>query len=500
VHLHHRGPDSAPTPSPAVADRLAGTWGPYLFREVFLDRLSAAGSWSSVPIGVTLASGDMSQSDAAASEAALADALRELGWHVRAPADPREDDPGPDAAADVLVITAAEGSDSPMDRGAAVRVAIVRGDIGGWLAQPWFDDLDVVLVADEELRETVERRSARVATLATTTDASRLAREVADAVSAWTAAPRLVLVQGAGTRERAATWGDSFFARALQRQLEGRGAPTSLTVLDEVASPRAARADAAIDLFGSGHRTTRPGQLNVLWVISHPDRVTTALCDRFDLLFAASRWFAEDLARRLGRPVIPLLQATDPERFQPDASGPHHELLFVGNSRNVRRQILDDLAGTGRDLAVYGRNWTPALLDPRYLRGEWIPNDELGRYYSSAAIVLADHWPDMRDEGFIANRVFDAAATGAFVISDFLPELEAELDGGVVAYRTADELTSLVDRFLADPGARRAHAERARSAVLARHTFGHRADVIVRELSAALADRRPRALAVPVAR
>ena len=384
VHLLHRGLDSAPTPSPAVAERLAGAWGPYLFREVFLDRLSTTGRWSSVPISATLASGDGSEADGKARTSALAEGLREIGWQVR----------GPGVADDVLVITDAAAS-AATKRSAAVRVAIVRGDIEGWLARPWFDDLDVVLVADEQLREAVERRSTRVATVATMTDAGQLARIVADAVAAWTAGPRYVLVQGAETWERAATWGDSFFARSLQRQLERRGARTSVTVLDDVASPRAARADAAIDLFGSGLRTTRPGQLNVLWIISHPDRVTTELCGRFDLLFAASRWFAEDLARRLGRPVIPLLQATDPERFQPDASGPHHGLLFVGNSRNVRRQILEDLAGTERDLAVYGRNWTPALLDPQFLRGEWIPNNELGRYYSSAAIVLADHWPDI---------------------------------------------------------------------------------------------------------
>jgi spore maturation protein CgeB len=224
------------------------------------------------------------------------------------------------------------------------------------------------------------------------------------------------------------------------------------------------------------------------------------MCDRYDLLFAASRWFADDLAVRLGRPVIPLLQATDPERFHPGGSGPRHELLFVGNSRGVRRQILDDLRDTPHDLAVYGRNWSPSLLDPRHLRGEWVANDELAGYYAQAAIVLADHWPDMRDEGFIANRIFDAAAAGAFVISDDLPELEAEFDGGVVAYRDAVELKSLVDRFLADPVARLDHAGPARSAVLARHTFGHRADVIVREVSAAIADRQRRAPAVPVVR
>ena len=110
-----------------------------------------------------------------------------------------------------------------------------------------------------------------------------------------------------------------------------------------------------------------------------------------------------------------LHQATDPERFHPDPTGPAHELLFVGSSRKVRRRILADLAGTSRDVAVYGGGWTPELLDPHRLRGEWIPNDQLRRYYSSAGIVLCDHYDDMRDEGFISNRAYDALACGAFV-------------------------------------------------------------------------------------
>ena len=89
-------------------------------------------------------------------------------------------------------------------------------------------------------------------------------------------------------------------------------------------------------------------------------------------------------------PFCALHQATDPDRFHPEAGGPPHELLFVGNSRHRRRAILDALAGTTHDLAVYGGNWTADLLDLRYLRGEWIPNDGLRRHYSSADIVLND--------------------------------------------------------------------------------------------------------------
>lgn len=511
-----RRPAAAPAPDPAASGQDAPTSDPARFRDVVLDRLSGASPRSSAPLKAVILpgnpSGDVRRQGATdgktarASSEGLGDALQALGWSVRDGTEagvPAGHRPAPDDVALFMDPTV-----RPADAGQAIRVALVGGDVDRWLAQPWFDDLDVVLAGDEAIGAAIERDSTRVSrvapgmasTSAGTGSAAALAAQVAGAVAEWAAARRYALILGADSWQRALTWGDTFFARALQRQLERRGVPTLLAVLSEAGGPRVARSDVVVDLFGSGSRPTRPAQLNVLWIISHPDRVSTEMCERYDLLFAASTWFADDLSVRLGRPVIPLLQATDPERFHPGAPGPRHELLFVGNSRGVRRQILDDLRGTQHDLAVYGRNWSPSLLDPRHLRGEWVANDKLVGYYAQAAIVLADHWPDMRDEGFIANRIFDAAAAGAFVISDDLPELEAELDGGVVAYRDATELNALVDRFLADPDARREHAARARSAVLARHTFGHRADVIVHEVSAAIEDRRRHTPPMPVVR
>jgi O-antigen biosynthesis protein len=118
----------------------------------------------------------------------------------------------------------------------------------------------------------------------------------------------------------------------------------------------------------------------------------------------------------------------------------------------------------------------------RYVRGEWIDNDELRRYYSAADIVLADHWEDMRDEGFIANRVFDALASGAFVVSDRVRDMDHVLDGGVATFGDPGEVPPLVERYLADPDARRELAARGRAAVLARHTFDHRAAAIIAEI------------------
>ena len=89
--------------------------------------------------------------------------------------------------------------------------------------------------------------------------------------------------------------------------------------------------------------------------------------------------------------------------------------------------------------------------------------------------MLNDHWDDMRAEGFISNRLYDALACGAFVISDHIDGIEAEFDDAVVTYESPAELEALIDRYLADPDERRRRGDRGRAAVLERHTFDARA-------------------------
>lgn len=316
---------------------------------------------------------------------------------------------------------------------------------------------------------------------------ARRAEEFRARLLDWVEARRVGLHIGPQSWADAERWGDTPFARDMQRQLERRGHPAVVLVSQEQGQAVSTRCDMALHIFGVRAPRKRPGQVRLLWVISHPDRVTSELCAGYDVIFVASDIFLEHLRARTEVPLIALHQATDPERFYPDPTGPRHELLFVGNSRGVRRQIIDDLAGSPFDLSVYGGSWTPELLDPKHLKGDWISNDELRCYYSSATIVLNDHWPDMRDEGFFSNRLYDALASGAFVVSDDVPGIELEFDTGVVTYRRRDELIAALDRFLADPEARREVARRGRAAVLARHTFGHRAETILDATKALLA-------------
>ena len=117
-------------------------------------------------------------------------------------------------------------------------------------------------------------------------------------------------------------------------------------------------------------------------------------------------------------------QCTDPEIFKPykDAKY-HHQLLFVGNSRNVFRKALKYLIPTKYDLAVYGTLWEK-FIDKKYIKAQYINNDEVYKYYSNADIVLNDHWDSMRENGFISNRIFDVLACNGFILIDNVDGLE----------------------------------------------------------------------------
>lgn len=320
----------------------------------------------------------------------------------------------------------------------------------------------------------------------------RRAEQLRDALVAWLDADRCAIAIGVPRREDLAEWGDYHFARDTQRQLERSGLPTRLHILPEWEQAHVSRSDMVVHLFGLSEYRPRASQLTVLWNISHPELVTPEFVDRYDLACIASETFAAELAPQVQRPVRVLHQATDPQRFRPDATGPHHELLFVGNSRKVRRRIIDDLTkgpDVGYRLAIYGTNWTEDLVDSRFVAGDHVSNRDLPGYYGNADLVLNDHWDGMRDHGFLSNRLYDALACGAAVVSDDIDGIVEQFEGTVVTYRNPEELRARIRELMDDPALRRQLGEHGHEVVTARHTFADRVAALLGFVEPLLADR-----------
>lgn len=274
-------------------------------------------------------------------------------------------------------------------------------------------------------------------------------------------------------------WGDTHFASSLATALRSLGQDVVVDRRPEWDRTTGVRDDVALVLRGLHAHEPAPGQVTIAWVISHPGDVTPEELRGYDRVAAASLSWADRVSHGWGIPVEPLLQATDPALFHPHEGleDTGHGVLFVGNSRRVLRPVVRDALAAGLPLAVYGDLWD-GLLPDGVVVARSIPNTELSAAYAAAGVVLNDHWDDMREHGFLSNRLFDAVASGARVISDDVSGLAGLFGDSVRTYRDPEDLVLLAgDReIFGDAAARRATAERVRR----EHSFAARAEALVR--------------------
>jgi len=184
----------------------------------------------------------------------------------------------------------------------------------------------------------------------------------------------------------------------------------------------------------------------------------------YDVIGVASASYAEKL-NQAGIKALYVPQFTNPEKFYPDFNEKlQNDILFVGSNWHDRTSLRYAIE-SGFDVAVYGFNWDGVVPTQMY-RANYIPNDKLNQYYSSAKIVLNDHRPDMKEFGFVNNRIYDATAAGALVISDYMPEIEAVYEDSIPMYHTKEELNELLKFYLTHETERLEKAQKARDITL----------------------------------
>jgi len=247
-------------------------------------------------------------------------------------------------------------------------------------------------------------------------------------------------------------WGDYHFGRYLTKWLERMGHQVETDYYGQWR--RKSKADVVLVLRGRHSWTGRGDAFRVLWIISHPGDVSPEECASYDLVFTASRRHAGWLGARLDVPVVPLLQCVDTEDFKPqkeEEDGTRSDFVFVGNTRNERRESVIAAVESGLDLKVWGRGWE-RWIPGRFVMADYFDNRKLPGLYAAAKATFNDHWPDMARWGFVNNRVFEALACGLPVVSDHLDEIEELFPGAVLTYRDRKGFAACIERvFLEYP-------------------------------------------------
>lgn len=216
-----------------------------------------------------------------------------------------------------------------------------------------------------------------------------------------------------------------------------------------------------------GAKDKDDGRKRVLYLY-YVEGLKPEILNEVDVVACASKKFIKEVVTPAGVAATYIPQFTNPDRFKPSAkeADKAYPVLFVGSDHTgFGRKSVDYAVLAGANLSVFGKFWEKSL-QPDVLKGNFIENNELYRYYASADIVLNDHREDMRYYGFISNRIFDVTASGGFVLTDYLPEIEEVYGDSVAAYKDYYEFKEKLEYYLAHPEERAEMAQRAREITL----------------------------------
>jgi spore maturation protein CgeB len=134
-------------------------------------------------------------------------------------------------------------------------------------------------------------------------------------------------------------------------------------------------------------------------------------------------------------------------------------------------------------LKVFGdAAWAEFLPDPTAYGGPISYHRELPAFYQCVAVNL--NFTSLQMKNGLNQRVFDVPAAGAFLLTDYKETLwELFSPEEMVTFRNIEEAQEKLAYYLKYPGARRQIATGARERVLSQHTYGHRLQVVERQLT-----------------
>lgn len=273
--------------------------------------------------------------------------------------------------------------------------------------------------------------------------------------------------------QQAPLWGDYHFAMALAGAMERRGVRANVDTADMWYS-HGHDEDAVIAIRGRHRLRVDRRKINIMWLISHPDRIPDEEYADFDHIFVASDIYTEVLAEKGIHNVSVMHQAADLTVFQkPESEDRLQRCVFVGNSRAEYRRMIKWSLQSRQPFDLYGSGWN-GVLSPDLVRAPSVRNADLPALYGSYALLLNDHWDSMRDNGFLSNRLFDGSAVATPILTDPVRGLEKVFGDTIAVAADAESFRRAVESCLTDPPAWQEKAQRACDIVRNGHSFDHR--------------------------
>lgn len=196
----------------------------------------------------------------------------------------------------------------------------------------------------------------------------------------------------------------------------------------------------------------------------------------FDHIFCVDeRWASKDEETQQKLSILPL--ASTPDSFSPielsdeDRKKYECDVVFVGLYKPQRAEKLAGLKDL--NLRIYGHGWEGAEKEFPWLEGKIMgPADlaDMPRIFTGAKICIgslgAGEENDYENLPNLTQRVFDVALVEGFQVGQWNPQTEEYFGDSIPFFKTGNELTSLVKKYLSDTDERKKMAKMARDIAL----------------------------------
>ena len=181
--------------------------------------------------------------------------------------------------------------------------------------------------------------------------------------------------------------------------------------------------------------------------------------DAYDGIATSSRDFYS-YVMGAGYAAVYLPEFTDPSVFYPSVKKDlERNVLFVGDNSRHSQAIAMALEAK-LPLEIYGRFWE-GNIDEEFIKGEYIHDNDLNSYFSSAKINLVNVSSHEAEIGIIPSRVYDIAASKGFMLAPYNKEIEAVFGDSIPMYKNAEELKALYNQYINNPELRAEKVEKA---------------------------------------
>ena len=221
--------------------------------------------------------------------------------------------------------------------------------------------------------------------------------------------------------------------------------------------------DAGVNIYVRGYNPfnelkTNKKAVNVVYIRDF-DSLQPEELDAYDGIATSSREFYNYIMST-GYAGVYLPEFTDPSVFYPSNKPElERDLLYVGDNERHSPAIATVLS-TDLPVEIFGRFWQ-GNIDDKYIKGEFIHDNDLKSYFSSAKINLVNVSERESLVGIIPSRVYDIAASKGFMIAPYNKEIEAVFGDAIPMYKNAEELKALYEEYINNPEARAEKAEKA---------------------------------------